>query len=169
MPELEYMAQPDLLQAALHPPLPLLPYVISSFFPSSEHGPVMRAEGVAHRVQREEVASSGVLWVWSPMSFICCLQCQLATAPLAADRSYSEPGSMGKCGGLGDSHGRRVGRRAAGREEQVGFLRRFLHLPPATHSLLSCEVSMMQMSFSFPSLQGLQSDWVLLPRCCFLI
>lgn len=28
---------------------------------------------------------------------------------------------------------------------------------------------MMQMTFLFPSLRGLQSDWVLLPRCCFLI
>lgn len=53
---------------------------------------------------------------------------------LAADRSYSEPGSVGKCGGLGDSYERHVGRRAAGREEQVGFFRRFPHLPLHTHS-----------------------------------
>ena len=53
---------------------------------------------------------------------------------LAAGRSYSEPGSMGKCEGLGDSHRRHVGRRAAGREEQVGFFRRFPH-PSTTSSL----------------------------------
>lgn len=33
VPELKHMKQPALLQAALHPPLSLLLYVISSFFP----------------------------------------------------------------------------------------------------------------------------------------
>lgn len=62
VPELVHMMQPALLQAALHPPLSLLLYVISSFFPSfSEQGVVMRALGLATGVQREEVASSGVL------------------------------------------------------------------------------------------------------------
>lgn len=159
VPELEHMVQPALLQAALHPPFPVLPYVISSFFPSfSEQGFVMRAQGAATGMQREEVASTvtelHVLHLLSPVS--------AGHSSLAADRSYSEPGSMGKCEGLGDSHRRHAGRRAAGREEQVGFLRRFPHLSPLC--LLSCKVAMMQMSFSFPSLQGLQSKWVLLPR-----
>lgn len=33
VPDLEHMVQPALLQAALHPPFPLLPYVISFFSP----------------------------------------------------------------------------------------------------------------------------------------
>lgn len=43
----------------------------------------------------------------------------------AADRSYSEPRSMSEHRVLGDSHGRHIGRKAAGREEQAGFFRRF--------------------------------------------
>lgn len=51
----------------------------------------------------------------------------------AAVGSYSEPGSMGECRGLGDSHGRHVGRMVVGREEQVGFFRRFPHPSPPHH------------------------------------
>lgn len=105
MPELEHTAQPALLQVALHPPLSLLLYVISSFFPSfSEHGAVMRAQGAARVVQREgggcqQWGATGmephILYLLSPVS--------AGHSSLAAGRSYSEPGSMGKHGGLGDS------------------------------------------------------------------
>lgn len=124
----------------------------------------MRAQGAATGVQREEVGGM----VTDPHALHLLSPVSAGHSSLAADRSYSEPGSVVKCEGLGDSHRRHAGTRAAGREEQVGFLRRFPRLPPL-HTLLSCKVAMMQMSFSFPSLWGLQSKWVPLPRCRFLI
>lgn len=124
--ELEHMAQLTLLQAriASSPLLPTLHY-----FPL--FSPFLQAWGCAGSLGCSGgVQEQGGHWqqgvaglrphVLHPSALVSA-----SHGSSAADRSYSEPGSMSEHKGLGDSHGRHIGRKAAGREEQVGIFRRF--------------------------------------------
>lgn len=151
MPELEHMAQPALLQAcvassSLPPTLCYYPF-FSPFFQAwgcaGSPGCSQRGAGGGGHWQRGAVGVKS--HVLHPVALVSA-----GRGSPAAGRSYSESRSMGKRGGLGDSHGRHVGRRAAGREEHVGF---FQEIPPSfpPHPILKGFNDADVFLISFPS------------------